>query len=99
MDIDAIFKALANPTRRQILEWLKHPSDYLSAEECGYFERGVCAGQIERLGKVSQSTMSNHLSVLQQAGLVNVEKYGQWSYFSRNEALIQQYLDHLKETL
>lgn len=38
MDIDAIFKALANPTRRQILEWLKHPSDYLSAEECGYFE-------------------------------------------------------------
>lgn len=54
---------------------------------------------IERLGKVSQSTMSNHLSVLQQAGLINVEKYGQWSYFSRNEALIQQYLNHLKETL
>lgn len=99
MDIDVIFKALANPTRRQILEWLKHPSRYLPAEECGYFERGVCAGQIERLGRVSQSTMSNHLSVLQQAGLINVEKYGQWSYFSRNEALIQQYLDHLKETL
>ncbi|MPW45506.1 transcriptional regulator [Acinetobacter guerrae] len=99
MDVDAIFKALANPTRRQILQWLKQPAQYLSADECGNFERGVCAGHIERLGNVSQSTMSNHLSVLQQAGLIKVEKYGQWSYFSRNEALIQQYLDHLKQAL
>ncbi|MBJ9983967.1 helix-turn-helix transcriptional regulator [Acinetobacter sp. S40] len=99
MDVDAIFKALANPTRRQILQWLKQPAQYLPMEECGNFERGICAGHIERLGNVSQSTMSNHLSVLQQAGLIKVEKYGQWSYFSRNEALIQQYLDHLKQAL
>jgi ArsR family transcriptional regulator len=43
--------------------------------------------------------MSNHLSVLQQAGLIKVEKYGQWSYFTRNEALIQQYIEHLKQAL
>ena len=30
MDIDLIFKALANPTRRQILEWLKTPEKFLS---------------------------------------------------------------------
>ncbi len=70
MDVDLIFKALANPTRRQILEWLKAPEQFLSVDECGDFKRGVCAGHIERLGKVSQSTMSNHLSVLQQAGLI-----------------------------
>lgn len=99
MDIDLIFKALANPTRRQILEWLKHPEQFLSSDECGDFRRGVCAGHIERLGKVSQSTMSNHLSVLQQAGLIQVEKYGQWSYFSRNEALIQQFIEHLQQHL
>jgi DNA-binding transcriptional ArsR family regulator len=99
MDIDLIFKALANPTRRQILEWLKKPEQFWSTEECGDFKRGVCAGQIERLGKVSQSTMSNHLSVLQQAGLIKAEKYGQWSYFSRNEELIQQYIEQLKHTL
>ncbi len=99
MDVDLIFKALANPTRRQILMWLKNPAAYLSAEECGNFERGVCAGQIERLGNVSQSTMSNHLSVLQQAGLIQAQKHGQWSYFSRNEALIQQYIDHLQHSL
>ena len=99
MDIDLIFKALANPIRRQILQWLKNPEQYLSLEEYGNFNRGVCAGHIERLGQVSQSTMSNHLSVLQQAGLIQVEKYGQWSYFSRNEVLIQQYIDHLKNSL
>lgn len=99
MDIDLIFKALANPIRRQILEWLKEPERYLSIEECGHFERGVCAGQIERLGNVSQSTMSNHLSVLQQAKLIQAQKHGQWSYFSRNEVLIQQYIEYLKHAL
>ncbi|MFT4020433.1 MAG: transcriptional regulator, partial [Acinetobacter sp.] len=42
MDIDAISKALANPLRRQILQWLKQPSQYFPVEEYnGYFERGV----------------------------------------------------------
>lgn len=99
MDLDLIFKALANPTRRQILEWLKSPEQYLSAEECDGFQRGVCAGQIERLGQVSQSTMSNHLSVLQQTGLITATKHGQWSYFSRNETLIQQFIEHLQQHL
>ena len=100
MEVAVISKALANPLRRQILQWLKEPEQFLPVQECGgSFERGVCAGHIERLGKVAQSTMSNHLSVLQQADLIRVEKYGQWSYFTRNEALIQQYIEHLKQTL
>lgn len=41
MDIDAISKALANPLRRQILQWLKEPEHYLPVEECGgSFEKG-----------------------------------------------------------
>ncbi len=32
-------------------------------------------------------------------GLIQVEKYGQWSYFSRNEALIQQFIEHLQQHL
>ena len=99
MDADLIHKALANPLRRNILQWLKNPEIFLPVEECDDFARGVCAGQIERLGQVSQSTMSNHLSVLQQAGLVQVIKHGQWSYFSRNEDVIQQYIEHLKQHL
>ena len=99
MDTEAIFKALANPMRRQILQWLKDPAQYLTSEECFGFTQGVCAGNIERLSGLSQSTMSNHLSVLQQAGLISVHKHGQWSYFSRNEDVIQQYIEYLKDAL
>lgn len=99
MDIDLIFKALSNPLRRQILQWLKAPQQYFVVQDGKDFSRGVCAGQIEALGNVSQSTMSNHLSVLQQAGLVLVEKHGQWCYFSRNEILIAKYIQYLQQSL
>ena len=100
MDTEAIFKALSNPIRRQILQCLKDPERLIPQDECVRdFSRGVCAGQIEKIADVSQSTMSNHLSVLQQAGLVSVTKHGQWSYFSRNEALIQQFIEYLQRTL
>lgn len=101
MNHDLIFKALSNPLRRQILQWLKQPEQFFPVEECGDFTSGygVCAGQIEQLGNVSQSTMSNHLSILQQAELIRVEKHGQWSYFSRNENVIAQFIDDLKHSL
>jgi DNA-binding transcriptional ArsR family regulator len=100
MDTEAIFKALSNPIRRQILQCLKDPERFIPQDECLQdFSRGVCAGQIEKIADVSQSTMSNHLSVLQQAGLVHVTKHGQWSYFSRNEALIKSFAEHLQQSL
>lgn len=98
MDTEAIFKALANPVRRQILQWLKHPEQNFP-DQFHSFDYGVCAKQIEMKSNLSQSTMSNHLSVLQQADLVVVQKHGQWSFFSRNEALIRQYLQFLQDTL
>ena len=100
MDTEAIFKALSNPLRRQILQCLKDPQRYFPVDECTHdFTRGVCAGNIEKIADVSQSTMSNHLSVLQQAGLVHVTKHGQWSYFNRNEALIKEFAEHLQHSL
>ena len=100
MDSEAIYKALFKPIRRQILQCLKDPEQHIPQDECVYdFSRGVCAGHIEKIADVSQSTMSNHLSVLQQAGLIQVNKHGQWSYFSRNEALIQDFLKHIQQSL
>lgn len=49
MDTEAIYKALANLIRRQILQCLKEPERFISTEECGNdFSRGVCAGQMEK---------------------------------------------------
>ncbi|CAG2160593.1 unnamed protein product [Oppiella nova] len=55
-DLDKFIEASlkqANPTRRQILEWLKKPQQYLSEEQCGGFGRGVCAGNIEKLVRIN----------------------------------------------
>jgi ArsR family transcriptional regulator len=98
MDTEVILKALANPVRRDILKWLKSPEQYFSSQYHP-FDLGVCAGQIDAQIGLSQSTVSNHLAVLQKAELINCQKVGQWCFYSRNEAVIQQFLDELHHDL
>ena len=98
MDIDAIHKALANPVRRQILQWLKDPDQHFLEQELP-LEMGVCAGLIDRRLGLSQSTVSAHLATLQKAGLVSTKKVGQWSFFKRDEATIQAFLEQLQQGL
>lgn len=98
MDIDAIHKALANPVRRQILQWLKHPDQHFLEQELP-LDMGVCAGLIDRRLGLSQSTVSAHLATLQKAGLVSTKKVGQWSFFKRDEATIQAFLEQLQQGL
>jgi len=95
MDIDTIHKALANPTRRQILAWLKEPEVFF-AEQQHPLQLGVCAGMIDRRAGLSQSTMSAHLAVLVKSGLVTSQRVGQWNYFKRDEALIQAFIDQMQ---
>lgn len=94
MDIDAILKALANPTRRQILAWLKDPAAHFSMQAYP-LELGVCAGLIDQRAGLSQSTVSAHLATLQRAGLVTSHKVGQWIFFKRNEELISRFIAQL----
>jgi ArsR family transcriptional regulator len=98
IDIDAIHKALANPVRREILAWLKEPGAYFSEQELP-LDCGVCVGQINARCGLSQSTVSAHLATLQSAGLVTVKKIGQWSFFKRNEPVIQAFLESLRAEL
>lgn len=98
MDIDAIHKALANPVRRQILQWLKDPQQHFVEQELP-LDMGVCAGLIDRRLGLSQSTVSAHLATLQKAGLVSTKKVGQWSFFKRDEATIQAFLEQLQQGL
>lgn len=91
MDIDAIHKALANPTRRQILAWLKEPEVYFAAQQHP-LSMGVCAGLIDQRAELSQSTVSAHLAILLKAGLITRHRVGQWIYFKRDEATIADFI-------
>lgn len=90
MDQIEVFKALSNKTRLQILNWLKEPEvNFPEQVELG-FASGVCVGQIQRKANLTQSTVSEYLSLLQRAGLVKSTRIGQWTYYKRNEEAFVQ---------
>ena len=83
MDQVEIFKALSNKTRLQILVWLKNPELHFSEEHrnCA----GVCVGSIQEKAGLTQSTVSEYLTILKRAGLIEATRTGQWTYYKRNE--------------
>mgnify|MGYP005646866033 CR=1 len=100
MDIIEINKALSNKTRLNILNWLKAPEQHFPPHvDLGHFNDGVCVQYIKKKSGLSQSTISHFLSLLQKAGLIIPTRHGKWTYYKRDEVVIQHYLAHLKETL
>ncbi|WP_419881609.1 ArsR/SmtB family transcription factor [Peribacillus sp. B-H-3] len=86
-----IFKALSNETRLQILEWLKEPEKHFTSQEMRDFQDvGVCVTQFHEKLNVTQSTASQHLSILYRAGLVTIKRHGKWTYYKRNEEAFNQ---------
>jgi DNA-binding transcriptional ArsR family regulator len=92
MDALAIFQALANARRLQILEWLKDPEVNFRPQVDGDLVKdGVCALLIaEKLG-ISQPTLSEHMRVLCQAKLVQSKKIRQWTFYKRDEPMIKEF--------
>jgi DNA-binding transcriptional ArsR family regulator len=88
-DIDAALRALSNDRRRLILEWLKQPKKHFRPQVDGdLVTDGVCGVLIaEKLG-VSQPTISEHLKVLAQAGLLKSKRVKQWTFYKRDDAHI-----------
>lgn len=83
-----IFKALADENRLRILSMLKQSgccSISISAKD-----QGLCACDIESQLDLSQPTISHHMKVLREAGLVSAEKIGPWMWYRRNEQLLQR---------
>ncbi|CAB3702162.1 hypothetical protein LMG3458_02717 [Achromobacter deleyi] len=90
MDLLDIFKALSNRTRLEILKGLKDPAKHFPAQDEGDVDVvGVCVSSIQEGVGLSQSTVSDYLATLQRAGLVEVKRIGQWTYYKRNEATIR----------
>lgn len=97
MNITTLLKALSNEKRLQILQWLKEPAKHFVSSHCCVEKDGVCVGLIEEKIGLSQSTVSQYLLLLQQAGLITMERKGQWTYCKRNEKGIREFIAKLKE--
>ena len=72
------FKALSDPTRREILNLLK--------------QKEMTAGEIVEHFQVSGATISHHLSILKQAGLVDDQKSGKYIYYRLNLTVFEEIL-------
>jgi len=78
-----IAKALADPRRMEIFEVIAGVSE-------------MSCGAIADRFPVGQSTVSHHLKVLVDAGLVRVRREGQHGFFSAQPNAIEAYIEQLR---
>lgn len=90
MDLVTVFRALGNERRLQILEWLKDPVAHFPPQVDGDLVKdGVCNLRISEKMGISQPTLSEHLKILTQAGLVQPKRIKQWTFYKRDEGRIK----------
>ncbi len=79
-DFDAVFQAIAAPTRRSILDILRDGA-HVTAKDIG-----------DQLNEVSRQALSHHLRVLRDAELIEMERDGQsWRYSLNTDPLASIY--------
>jgi ArsR family transcriptional regulator len=90
MNAAVVFRALASERRLQILEWLKDPRAHFRPQLDGdLVQDGVCGLFIaEKLG-ITQPTLTEHMRVLIQAGLVVPKRIKQWTFYKRDEGRVR----------
>lgn len=76
--MNEVFKAVSDKTRRVILQLLR--------------EKDLTAGEIAEHFKISKPSISHHLNILKQAGLVMDDRQGQNIYYSLNTTVFQDLL-------
>ena len=76
MGFQESFRALSDPTRREILQLLKNGR--------------MSAGEIVSHFQMTGATISHHLSVLKAAGLVDVEREGKYLYYELNLSVVEE---------
>lgn len=86
--------AIADPTRRRILQALKEHGGCSIGKDVG-----PCASDIEERIHLSQPTISHHMSILTEVGLVEAKKLGQWMWYQRNETTLRDFVRKLRDSL
>ena len=78
MSANGVFRALGDPTRREILKLLR--------------QRDMSAGEIADRFPLAKSTLSGHFNVLKHAGLIVAERQGTVIRYSLNVSAFEEAL-------
>ena len=76
MGFQETFKALSDPTRREILHLLR--------------DGAKTAGEIGSHFDMTGATVSHHLSVLREAGLISDDRRGKYIYYELNLSVLDE---------
>jgi ArsR family transcriptional regulator, arsenate/arsenite/antimonite-responsive transcriptional repressor len=82
--INRVYKALADPTRRRVLALLR--------------ERDMTAGELASQFELSWPTMSGHFNVLREADLIDADKTGTTITYRLNVSVLEEALAALMDT-
>jgi DNA-binding transcriptional ArsR family regulator len=80
---NAVFRALADPTRREIIKLLR--------------KRALTSGDIAERFPTAWATISRHLGVLKDAGLITAERNGNSIKYELNATVLQELVEHLMD--
>lgn len=83
MASESVFKALSDPTRREILRMLR--------------KRAMTAGELAEAFPMTKGSLSHHFNILKQAQLVRCERRGQFQVYSLNTSVFEETLGMLME--
>jgi ArsR family transcriptional regulator, arsenate/arsenite/antimonite-responsive transcriptional repressor len=81
-------RAVADPTRRKILRLL-HTNNVRRSSSRSAEHNGCTASDIEQRIKLAQPTISHHMKILKNAGLVETHKQGTWVRYRRIESALR----------
>lgn len=101
--LGVVYRALANDTRRLILDLLREPHTHFDDNQYRglglSIEDGVCVQDIQKATKISQSVASTYLKSLQSAGFLTSYREGRWTYYRRDEDAIRAIADRIGQSL
>jgi ArsR family transcriptional regulator, arsenate/arsenite/antimonite-responsive transcriptional repressor len=81
-------RAVADPSRRKILRLL-HPGTMRKSAAKNATPEGWTASDIEQRIKLAQPTISHHMKILKNAGLIENHKQGTWVRYRRIESALR----------
>ena len=79
-DFALLFKALSDETRLKIIDMLS----------CGE----LCACEILERVNITQSTLSYHMKILSECGLVNAKREGAWMHYTLNDETVKRITEY-----
>lgn len=104
-DIDFVstaqkLSALAHENRLRIIHWLSDPERHFPPQQDGdLVQDGVCVGFITEKIQLKQPTVTNHMKILQEAGLVKSKKIKNWVFYKLQPDQIDVLLDQTAQML